>query len=189
MADLTVLKYSTYATAWNGAQLPYLTIWLDLDGNGSRDDRLWFEPEYSNGGYGNGDPNPQAPVALNIWQTWDALNGMWYSDDPVTGPGANAVTLGTYLSLAGKANATIIDAAPGTVGGIRLASGFASPGDNYNTYIDNVTIGTASGSINYDFETAAVPEPTATLFGGLVCGVTGVGVGLRRLLAKPLCDG
>ena len=34
---------------------------------------------------------------------------------------------------------------------------------------------------------AAIPEPSAFLFGGLVCGVIGLGIGGRRLIAK-LCD-
>ncbi|HMP08475.1 MAG TPA: hypothetical protein PJ982_19165, partial [Lacipirellulaceae bacterium] len=106
--ELTSLSYSTYATDWNGSQLPYLTIWLDLDGNGTRDDRLWFEPTYSRAAAGNGNPNPQADPVLNAWQTWDALDGMWYADT-AAGPGSNAITLAAYLALPGKANATIIN--------------------------------------------------------------------------------
>lgn len=159
VSSLTSLSYSTYATSWNGAQLPYLTIWLDLNNDGFRDDRLWFEPAYSNGLYGNGDPNPQDDVALNTWQTWDALNGMWYSDNQF-GPGADAVTLAAYLAV--NPLATIINDAGQGIGGIRIATGFASPGDDYNTYVDNFTIGTASGETTYNFEPfadGAVPEP------------------------------
>jgi hypothetical protein len=157
---LTSLSYSTYSTAWNGSQLPYLTIWLDTDNNGTRDDRLWFEPTYSRAGAGNGNPSPQADPVLNQWQTWDALDGMWYSD-VLGGPGANAMTLSQYLAL--RPDATIINDAGQGIGGIRIASGFASASDNFNAYVDNFTIGTAAGSKTYNFElttpTADVPEP------------------------------
>lgn len=181
--QLTSLSYSTYASAWNGQQLPYLTLWLDLDGVPGVDDRLHFEPAYSAAGAGNGNPNPQADPALNTWQTWNALTGMWYSDNQA-GPGSNAITLSGYLSLAGNANATIVDASPGTIGGIRLTTGFASDTDNFNTNIDQFVIGTAASTVTYDFEPAAVPEPSAILFATLVGGVVGCGLGGKRLFVK-----
>jgi hypothetical protein len=174
MSALTTLSYSTFATAWNGSQLPYLTIWL------SSGDRLWFEPAYSAAGAGNGNPNPQANPALNTWQNWNALTGMWYSDN-FAGPGSNAVTLAQYLTLAGTPDVTIVDAAPG-IGGIRVASGFASPGDNFNAYLDDFSIGTAAGTTTFDFEPAAVPEARSFVLGGLLCSVIGVAYGYRRLV-------
>jgi len=153
---LTVLKYSTYATAWNGQQLPYLTIFLDTDGDSVRDDRLWFEPDYSGPGAGNGNPNPQAPVALNTWQTWDCLAGMWYSDN-IAGPGSNAITLAAYLAQ--KPNATIINEGPG---GIRVASGFASPGDVFDANVDAFVIGTATSQKTYNFELGSCADQTIT---------------------------
>lgn len=178
---LTELSYSTYASAWNGQQLPYLTIWLDTDGIAGTDDRLWFEPDYSSAGAGNGNPNPQPNAALGTWQTWDALGGMWYSDDHA-GPGSNAITLSAYLTL--EPNATIVDAVPGTVGGIRITSGFASAADSFNANIDEFTIGTSVSSITYDFEPAAVPEASPMLLGGLAASVAGLGLGARRAIAK-----
>jgi hypothetical protein len=181
--SLTTLSYSTHATAWNGSQLPYLTLWLDLDGNGSRDDRLWFEPTYSSAGAGNGNPNPQPNVALNQWQTWDALNGMWYSDN-VAGPGANAITLAAYLAAPGNGNATIINDAGQGIGGIRIATGFAGAADNFNAYVDNFSIGTVAGVTTFDFEPAAVPEASSILFGALVCSASGGMFLFRRRRAK-----
>jgi hypothetical protein len=145
--DLTTLKYSTYATSWNGQQLPYLTIYLDTNNDNVRDDRLWFEPDYSGPGAGNGNPSPQAPVALNVWQTWNCLTGMWYSDQHA-GPGSNAITLDDYLLL--KPNAKIIN--DGALGGIRIASGFASDTDDFEAYVDAFEIGTADETITYNFE-------------------------------------
>lgn len=148
IADLTTLQYSTYVTAWNGSQVPYLTIWVDTNNDTIADDRLWFEPVYSAAGAGNGNPTPQPNVALNVWQTWDALDGMWYADS-MFGPGSNARKLSVYL--AAKPNATIVNA-PGGVGGIRIASGFASAGDVFNAYVDAFIIGTASSTSAYNFE-------------------------------------
>ncbi len=173
---LTSLDYSTYATSWNGQQVPYLTIYLDTDGDGVRDDRLWFEPDYSSAGAGNGNPNPQPGTALNMWQTWDALNGMWYSDN-LAGPGSNAITLAAYL--ADEPDATIInDVAGGGRGGIRIASGFASSEDIFDANVNNFTIGTAGGTTTYDFE--PVPEPgTLTLLA--LGGLTALGaIWIRR---------
>lgn len=158
---LTSLSYSTYVTSFNGAQVPWLTLYVDLNGDNTYDDRLVFEPEYSNGQYGNGDPNPQPAVALNTWQTWNALVGRWYNDNGPFGPGQDTGTLADYLALSGNANARIVDSVNGW-GGIRLATGFASASDNFNTYVDAFTIGTQAGSTTYNFEasaTADVPEP------------------------------
>ncbi|HEX4416236.1 MAG TPA: hypothetical protein VH107_21565 [Lacipirellulaceae bacterium] len=177
IADLTVLGYSTYATANNGSQVPYLTIWLNTG------DRLQFEPAYSSASAGNSNPFPTQPYpALNTWQTWNALDGMWYSDESA-GPGSNAITLAQYLAIPGNANATIVDALPGIVGGIRLTSGFASPGDDFDTNIDNFTIGTAMGTTTFDFEPTAVPELSSFAFGSLLFGMVGVAYGYRKLVA------
>lgn len=138
--SLTSFGYSTYATAWNGQQLPYITLWVDWDNNGSYDDRLWFEPDYT------------SPAMLNTWQTWDLLAGNWYSDE-IPGPGSNSYPLADYLAI--HPDATITNDGTSGAGGFRIASGFASPGDTFNAYVDAVVF----GDTTYDFEPgAAVPE-------------------------------
>ena len=171
IADLTSLTYSTYATSWNGQQVPYLTIWL------SNGDRLVFEPDYSSATAGNGNLNPQPGTALNTWQNWNALNGMWYTDNHF-GPGSNAATWADVLAAEG-AGVTIVNA-PNGLGGIRIASGFGSQSDVFDAYVDNFTIGTAAGTTTYDFEAAApVPEASTYLAGVLLLLPFGARV-LRR---------
>ena len=69
LADLTVLSYTTYVSAYMGCQAPYLILGLDTDGDGVVDDALFFEPCYQTGAYG-GDPVPtQGAPVLNAWQS------------------------------------------------------------------------------------------------------------------------
>jgi hypothetical protein len=183
VSALTSLSYSTLATAWNGQQLPYLTIWLDRNGDSVRDDRLWFEPAFSEADAGNGNPSPQADAALNVWQTWDALGGMWYADS-MPGPGSNAFTIAEYLAVPANINATIINDASQGIGGIRVTSGFASAGNNFNAYVDNFTIGTAGGATTYDFElqAAVVPEAGSLAIWSVIALIGGAKVWKRYRL-------
>lgn len=180
LSSLTSLSYSTYATAWNGSQVPWLRLYVDLNNDGSYDDRLVFEPTYSRAAAGNGNPNPQADPTLNEWQTWDVLNGMVYSDIDA-GPGSNAETFAQYLI--NHPTATIVADDGQNIGGIRLTTGLASPGNNFNAYVDNFTIGTATTTVTYDFElTAPVPEPTTVIAGALL--LLPFGVSTLRILRK-----
>lgn len=184
---LTSLSYSTYATQWNGSQLPYLQLYINNSGGTTVDQRLVFEPAYSSATAGNGNPNPpQGPVSLATWQTWNALTGMWYttSGSPnanafptqPNGPGNHAVTWGQILTA--FPNAVIVDSAPG-VGGIRFTSGLAS--SSFNTNIDAFTIGVNGTNTTYNFE--AVPEPSTYATGAAAALTIGFGA-MRRIRAR-----
>lgn len=160
LSALTELSYSTYGTSWNGplmgsgGQMTYLTLYIDLNGDLTYDDRIFFEPEYSQAGYGNPfNMSPQPGPVLGVWQTWNCMTGMWYGDS-FAGPGVDARPLSMYI--AANPTARIVNANP-TQGGIRIAAGFASPSDVFNVYVDNFRIATASSSAVYNFELNGFP--------------------------------
>jgi hypothetical protein len=157
LADLTVLSYSTYMTANNGQQFPYIELNIATTGSGAPDDILFFEPPYQTPTSGNPNLLNQGDSVLNTWQTWNALAGGWWDNNGVLNPGTGVGSLADYLVT--YPDATIENSSAG-YGGVRLTVGFASPEDNFNGYVDNVTIGTTGGTTTYDFEPATVPEPT-----------------------------
>ena len=97
----------------------------------------------------------KVPPPLNTWQTWNALEGGWWDNNGVLNPGTGVGLLASYLA----ANSGVL------IEGISLRVGYASPGDNFNGYVDDVTIGTAAGTTTYDFEPSTVPEPTTIIAG------------------------
>jgi hypothetical protein len=166
LSSITALSYSTYDTLNNGQQFPYLKLYLTWAGGS---DAVYFEPTYSPG---------QGAEALNTWQTWNALSGNFWDDDNKCTEGlANVCTLATLVSRLGvSADDITIDAVnPPDGDGLSLRVGGASPGNNFNGYVDNVTIGINGENTTYDFEPgAATPEPgTIALFatGLALCGL------------------
>lgn len=167
LSNLTSLSYSTYDTANNGSQFPYIQLSVATTGTGPADDILFFEPPYQNPSSGNPSLPNQGATAMNTWQLWDAKVGGWWDNNGVENPGTGVGSLSTYLAT--YPDATIEDN-PFAGGGIALTVGYASPGDFLTGYVDNVTIGTqGGGSTTFDFET--VPEPASLsllAFGGLL---------------------
>jgi hypothetical protein len=145
-------------------------IAISTDGSGTlaSEDSLFFEPPYQTPGTGNPAlPNQGAP-ALNTWQKWNVFTGGLWDNDGSYNPGTTeGSTLGVgsladFLAL--YPNATIMNNTAGAGNeGITLFVGEGSPSDNFNGYVDNVTIGTASGTTTYDFEPTVVPEPTTLI--------------------------
>jgi hypothetical protein len=161
LSDLTQLSYSTFVTrnnggqAGNGGQAVYIILNIDLDGNGTIDDQLFFEPVYQSATYF--PSNSQGPIALNTWQSWNALTGGWWSLDGIAGanPGTGVKSLHDYI--AAQPNARIVNSATGR-GGVRLVAGFGGPTDwgNFLGNADCFRIATNGGSdTTYDFEIGA----------------------------------
>ena len=115
LSDLTALSYSTYASDWNGQQLPYLTLNVDSDNDGTLDDQLFFEPPFQTPTSGNPLLPDQGAEMLDTWQTWNALAGGWYSDT-FASPGTGVLPLADYI--AAHPDAVILT--PAGPGGVRL---------------------------------------------------------------------
>ena len=138
LADLTTLSYQTFVNQYgSGGQAVYIILSVDLDANGTTDDLLFFEPVYQDATFF--PSNPQPSLQLNTWQTWDALNGGWWSVNGTggAGPGVNVKSLDDIL--AGYPDAEITVSANGNV---RFVAGFGDGAwDNFLGSIDNVTVG------------------------------------------------
>jgi hypothetical protein len=151
LTALTDVSYSTYVTANNGGQATYLVLRVDQDGNGTTDDRLFFEPVYQNGTYSMLYAQPAVPnqcgvnplcVSLGVWQAWDADVGGWWSENDSAG-GPPLTTLAAYAAQYPGAKVAVDARA------IRVqAGGGAGAWDNFDGNADALTI----GANTYDFE-------------------------------------
>jgi len=140
LSNLTSLDYYTYVShSGSGGQAPYIDLYVDNDNNGTRDDILTFEPIY----------NPsQGSVALNTWQHWNALSGLWWSDS-MGGP-PPLFTLSSYIS--GHPNARILPSGSSFI----LAAGCG--GAAWTSFVgnaDRLTVGVGGANTTYDFEASA----------------------------------
>jgi hypothetical protein len=142
LADLTSLDYWTYVShSGSGGQAPYLDLYVDLDNNGTRDDILTFEPIY------NGS------VTLNTWQHWNALTGMWWSDN-LGGP-PPLFSLASYVSS--HPNARILASAERS---LILAAGCGGAAwTNFVGNADKLTVGVKGVNTTFDFEASAPAPP------------------------------
>ncbi len=158
LSQLTALSYSTYVQQNTDGQAPYIILRVDHDNNPNTPvDLLFFEPVYQSATFC--PSNPQQVVVTNTWQTWDALNGCWYSvfGNAGSGPGTGVISLSTYL--AAFPNSTIVNTSSGS-GGIRIVTGFgAGAWDNFVGNVDNVTIGVNGNSTTFNFELQPPPPP------------------------------
>jgi hypothetical protein len=149
LADVTALGYSTYATSSDGTRLPVLALDLDLDGDGSANDTLFFDPAYQNPVDGNASLPDQGVPALGTWQTWDAQSGGWWSQGGVAGagPGSDVKSLSEYLAV--EPDATIVN---GASDGVRLVVGGGSSSDVFDVNVDAFDVAVDGTDTTYDFE-------------------------------------
>jgi hypothetical protein len=149
LADLTALSYATYVQTNQSEQAVYVILNVDFDANGTTDDLLFFEPVYQSADFC--PDHPQAEVLTGTWQTWDALEGCWWSLNGTAGagPGTNVKTLSAIL--AAEPDARIATSAAGAV---RLVAGFGGPSD-WGGFVGNVDcfrIAVLGEETLYDFE-------------------------------------
>ena len=175
LSGLTALSYDTYATSWNGQQVPFLSINIDSDNNGFADDLLFFEPAYQTPATGNDELPDQGSPLLNGWQSWNAFTGGWWANSGYFTPGTGVGSLADYI-LAFPSAVIRNDG----VGAVRLGAGFGSDSDVFDSYVDAFTIGTGEIGTTFDFEAAAdVPEPASLIVWSLL-GLTITGGGWWR---------
>ncbi|HEX8181042.1 MAG TPA: thrombospondin type 3 repeat-containing protein [Pyrinomonadaceae bacterium] len=156
--ELSALGYSTYAqSGGSSGQAPYLLLNIDNDNDGTADDFLFFEPVYQNGTYTTIFPGDTVPnqcgtnpacVTPGQWQTWNALNGGWWSANESAG-GPPLITLRRYREE--HPDARIVNS--GTLGGVRIVTGFGAPA--WNNFIGNAdafNIGVGPNTTTFDFD-------------------------------------
>ncbi|MGH7045790.1 MAG: PEP-CTERM sorting domain-containing protein [Stellaceae bacterium] len=185
LSDLSALTYHTYDTLNNGQQFPYLSIEIATGNVTDPEDILFFEPPYQTPSTGNPSLPNQGDTVLNEWQSWNALEGGWWDNNGVGGPGDGVVSLATIE--AAYPDATIENYSseltpPDGLGGIGFNVGFASATDQFNGYVDDFTIGIGGANTTYDFEPAIpAPEPgTIALLGAALFWLGAIGVRRQR---------
>lgn len=164
LSGITQLGYSTYVTASPSSAgniiTPTLQFQVDLDGNGTRDSAMIFEPYYSTVASGGTQPN----VALGQWQSWDARGGKWWFNN-ATVFGCGQCAFPTFDAIiAAYPNAKIVTWYALTDGyGTQFQAGMNSAGapwTNFDGNIDAFTITVNAPNTTFDFE----PEnPTVTI--------------------------
>lgn len=164
LSGITQLGYSTYVAASPASAgniiTPTLQFQVDLDGNGTRDSAMIFEPYYSTVASGGTQPN----VALGQWQTWNARAGKWWFNN-ATVFGCGQCAFPTFDAIiAAYPNAKIVTWYALTDGyGTQFVAGMNSAGapwTNFDGNIDAFTITVNAPNTTFDFE----PEnPTVTI--------------------------
>jgi hypothetical protein len=157
LADIVELSYSTYVTQdGSGGQAPYIILNIDLDGNGTTDDQLFFEPAYQTGIF-SGDPIvPQPALQVGVWQNWNARAGAWWALSAGTF-GPPLVTLDTYIAAHPTARLAAPAPNPPAIlptGSLRIVTGFGAPA--WNNFIGSADCVAVNGT-TYDFD----PDPDA----------------------------
>lgn len=149
LADITTLAYATYQnTSPQAAALQFNVDYDDSDATNSWQGRLVFEPATI------------GPVQANTWQTWNALNGTWWSTGtPVVGDvaAASPCTQATPCTWAQVlTNFPNIANQSGPLAGILLKAGSGWAG-GWDGNADMLHIQTGSFNIIYDFESDGTP--------------------------------
>ncbi|HEY0051597.1 MAG TPA: carboxypeptidase-like regulatory domain-containing protein, partial [Pyrinomonadaceae bacterium] len=176
LSGISVLGYSTYVAASPSSAgniiTPTLQLQIDLDGNGTRDSTMIFEPYYSTAAGGG----TQSNVALGQWQTWDARAGKWWFNN-ATVFGCGQCAFPTFDAIiAAYPNAKIVTWYALADGyGTQLVAGqnsAGSPWANFDGNIDAFTITVNAPNTTFDFEPLA-PTAASVSIAGQVLTATG----------------
>lgn len=170
LAAVNILSFCTFVRSWNGRQAPILTLQLDYDGDRFIDDELHFEPFYQRPTTGSPALPDQGGVALNTWQTWDALAGGWWAAGLTGGatPGPGVKPLSAILAV--EPDAVILDRFNG--GGVQFSHGWVDREAVFDSFVDAFAVGTVERSAVYDFE-PTIPEPTTLVSVVLASSIVG----------------
>lgn len=154
LTSLTELSYSTYVEARDTiADIHFLVVLVDVNGDGTAEHNLVFDPRYQNPSFIKGTMPDQGLTQTNTWQTWDALNAGWfYGGDTSTDPDHNGLffTLKEYIEQFPDATIRNDPAKGGPA--IRLTAGGVVFKPNFFGSIDNFRIGVNGATKIYDFE-------------------------------------
>ncbi len=167
LANISQLGYSTYVTASPASSIitPSLQFQIDLDGNGSRDTAMIFEPYYSTVANGGTQPN----VAQGVWQNWNARAGRWWFNQTTVFGGPQAAFPTYDAIIAAYPNAKIVTWYALTDGyGTQFQAGQNSAGPpwtNFDGNIDAFTISVNTNGTTYDFEPPCGTNVAAASYG------------------------
>ncbi len=147
LADINKLTYSTYEDASTPSTAWAISLQFDVDfnlsdANTAFQGRLVFEPYYTN------------TIQHGVWQTWDALAGVWWASNqtasgglcPISAPCTTAQVLTDFPNIGVRTGDVLLFKA-------------GAPWTGFNGNVDNFTIGTPSGTTTFDFE---APVPCTT---------------------------
>ena len=164
LADIDGIGYSTYrdpASTGFVAGVAALNIRVDLDGNGTADAYMVYEPYQDQG---------NAAVQTGVWQDWDAYNGgsaKWWISNGAGGCGqATPCTWDTILTAFPNATVRegtscgpggVVSPCPGSLG-VNQGSGNAGIVSN----ADALYVSVNGEKTTYDFELTPPPPPMPT---------------------------
>lgn len=154
LSSLTELSYATFVEARDTiADIHFLVILIDINGDGTAEHNLVFDPRYQNPSFIKGSMPNQGITQENIWQTWDALNGGWfYGGTPDTDPDHNGPFFTLEEYIAQFPDATIRNDAAKGGPAIRLSAGGVVFKPNFFGSADIFRIGVNGATTIYDFE-------------------------------------
>ena len=180
-SSLTELSYSGYVQQRDSTvEMPFIVMLVDADGDGKSEHNLVFDPRFQTGKYISGGFPDQGTTKEQVWQTWDALHGVWFFgpfDDQ--DHGFPPLSLADYVRK--YPNATINNDAAKGGAAIRLTSGGPVFLKNFIGYADAFKIGINGNVTTYDFEesiaNAGADKTVIYGFGSNCTTLTGSGAG------------